>query len=109
VLGEQLEQTTILLEDVGVVPQEVFVDLGYRGVDRDNPGVRIVHRGRLRSLFGLARRSQLRVSSTNDPIVARGDPAEVALRRSIRRWKTRTSGCRRTQVGVRGRATPVPR
>ena len=32
------------------VPEEVFVDLGYRGVDRDNPGVRIVHRGRIRSL-----------------------------------------------------------
>ena len=50
VLAQQLEQTTILLEDVGVVPEEVFVDLGYRGVDRDNPGVRIVHRGRIRSL-----------------------------------------------------------
>ena len=50
VLDQQLEQTTVLLEDVGVVPKEVFVDLGYRGVDRDNPKVRIVHRGRIRSL-----------------------------------------------------------
>ena len=50
VLGQQLEQTTILLEDVGVVPEEVFVDLGYRGVDADNPGVRIVHRGRMKTL-----------------------------------------------------------
>ncbi len=50
VLGQQLEQTTILLEDVGVVPNEVFVDLGYRGVDADNPGVRIVHRGRMKTL-----------------------------------------------------------
>ena len=50
VLSQQIEQMTILLEDVGVVPEEVFVDLGYRGVDRANPGVRIVHRGRIRSL-----------------------------------------------------------
>jgi IS5 family transposase len=30
VLREQLEQTTILLEDVGVTPKQVVVDLGYR-------------------------------------------------------------------------------
>lgn len=50
VLAEQLEQTTILLEDIGRKPKEVIVDLGYRGVDGDNPGVEIIHRGKYKSL-----------------------------------------------------------
>ena len=50
VLSAQLEQTTILLEDTGKAPKEVVVDLGYRGVDDDNPGVEIIHRGKYRSL-----------------------------------------------------------
>jgi IS5 family transposase len=36
ILSAQLEQTRILLEDVGREPKEVVVDLGFRGVDRDN-------------------------------------------------------------------------
>jgi len=50
VLSAQLEQTTILLEDTGKAPKEVVVDLGYRGVDDDNPGVEIIHRGKYKSL-----------------------------------------------------------
>jgi transposase, IS5 family len=50
VLNEQLEQTTILLEDTGKAPQQVIVDLGYRGVDKDNPDVEIIHRGKYKSL-----------------------------------------------------------
>jgi len=50
VLSAQLEQTTILLEDTGKKPKEAVVDLGYRGVDDDNPGVEIIHRGKYRSL-----------------------------------------------------------
>ena len=46
VLSAQLEQTTILLEDIGKKPKEAVVDLGYRGVDDDNPGVKIIHRGK---------------------------------------------------------------
>jgi transposase, IS5 family len=49
-LAAQLEQTNILLEDIGVKPQEVFVDLGYRGVEQDNPQVVIHHRGKYRSM-----------------------------------------------------------
>jgi IS5 family transposase len=37
VLAAQLEQTGILLEDVGRIPKTVVVDLGFRGVDGDNP------------------------------------------------------------------------
>lgn len=56
VLREQLEQTAILLEDIGKTPKEVVVDLGYRGVDHDNPGVQIIHRGKYRSLTVQQRR-----------------------------------------------------
>lgn len=56
VLSEQLEQTTILLEDTGRAPKQVVVDLGYRGVDKDNPGVEIIHRGKYKSLTQQQRR-----------------------------------------------------
>lgn len=49
-LHEQLEQTGILLEGVGRAPKQVVVDLGFRGVDQDNPDVEIIHRGKCRSL-----------------------------------------------------------
>jgi IS5 family transposase len=56
ILSAQLEQTRILLEDVKATPKQVFADLAYRGVDADNPGVEIVHRGKYRSLTAKQRR-----------------------------------------------------
>jgi len=56
ILSAQLEQTRILLEDVGREPKEVVVDLGFRGVDHDNPRVEIIHRGRYKSLTKQQRR-----------------------------------------------------
>jgi IS5 family transposase len=56
VLSAQLEQTNILLEDTGRAPKQVVVDLGYRGVDQDNPGVEIIHRGKYKSLTKTQRR-----------------------------------------------------
>ena len=50
VLSAQLEQTSNLLQDLGRSPKQVIVDLGYRGVDADNPGVQIIHRGKCKSL-----------------------------------------------------------
>lgn len=50
VLSAQLEQTTNLLQDTGRAPKQVIVDLGYRGVAADNPGVQIIHRGKYKSL-----------------------------------------------------------
>ena len=50
VLSAQLEQTTNLLQDLGRSPKQVIVDLGYRGVDADNPGVQLIHRGKYKSL-----------------------------------------------------------
>ncbi len=51
-LAEQIEQSTILLEDIGVKPKQVVVDLGYRGkeVDAANPDVQIIHRGRYKGM-----------------------------------------------------------
>ena len=49
-LAEQLEQTAILLQDIGVKPKTVIADLGYRGVDADIGEVELVHRGKSKSL-----------------------------------------------------------
>jgi IS5 family transposase len=46
-LNEQLEQASILSNST---IKNVYVDLGYRGVDQDNPGVSIKHRGKYKSL-----------------------------------------------------------
>jgi transposase, IS5 family len=55
-LAAQLEQTADLMQDVGRAPKQVIVDLGYRGVDADNPGVQIIHRGKYKSLTTLQRK-----------------------------------------------------
>ena len=36
ILAAQLEQTDMLLQDIGVTPKHAIVDLGFRGVDADN-------------------------------------------------------------------------
>ncbi len=55
-LNSQLEQIAILLEDVGVKPKQAVVDLGFRGVDAENPDVEILHRGRWTSMTSAQRR-----------------------------------------------------
>jgi IS5 family transposase len=49
-LAEQLEQTTNLLQDIGVAPTTAVVDLGFRGVDQACAPVQIIHRGKFKSL-----------------------------------------------------------
>ena len=49
-LREQLEQAGILMQETGVQPSTVYVDLGYRGVDAENPGIAIKHRGKFKTL-----------------------------------------------------------
>jgi IS5 family transposase len=49
-LAAQIEPTSIPLEEVGARPKQAIVDLGYRGVDDDNPGIEIIHRGKHKSL-----------------------------------------------------------
>lgn len=55
-LAAQLEQTTTLLQDIGVKPTTAVVDLGYRGVDHDVAPVQVVHRGKSRTLTDVQRR-----------------------------------------------------
>jgi IS5 family transposase len=38
-LREQLKQAAILMQDTGAKPTTACVDLGYRGVDADNPDI----------------------------------------------------------------------
>ena len=66
-LAAQLEQTRILLESVGTEPREVFVDLGYRGVDEDCPGVTVHHRGKYKSMT-LEQRRWLKRRQAIEPV-----------------------------------------
>lgn len=56
ILAAQIEQTTNLLQDLARRPTQAIVDLGFRGVDADNPGVEIIHRGRYKTLTSQQRR-----------------------------------------------------
>jgi len=56
ILSAQIEQSNILLQDTGRQIKQVFADLGFRGVDADNPGIEIYHRGKLKSLSKQQRR-----------------------------------------------------
>jgi IS5 family transposase len=49
-LNEQVEQASILMQATGLKPETVYVDLGYRGVDKDNLGIDIKHRGKFKSM-----------------------------------------------------------
>jgi IS5 family transposase len=56
ILSAQLEQTTNLMQDLGRKPTQAIVDLGFRGVDDDNPGIEIIHRGKYKTLTNQQRR-----------------------------------------------------
>lgn len=49
-LHEQLEQASILMQETEQEPLTAYVDLGYRGVDADNPEIAIKHRGKFKTL-----------------------------------------------------------
>jgi len=55
-LHEQIEQSTILMQGLGVKPETVYTDLGYRGVDQANPDIAIKHRGKDKRLTDEERR-----------------------------------------------------
>ena len=67
-LNAQLEQATILMQDNQTKPSDVFVDLGYRGVDGDNPTVAIKHRGKFKSLSASDKR-MLKRRQAIEPII----------------------------------------
>ena len=56
ILNAALEQATNLLQDHSVRLKQVVVDLGFRGVDADNPNVEIIHRGKYKSLTAQQKR-----------------------------------------------------
>ena len=67
-LNAQLEQASILMQDNQTKPLDVFVDLGYRGVDADNPDVAIKHRGKYKSLSASDKR-MLKRRQAIEPII----------------------------------------
>jgi transposase, IS5 family len=50
ILSAVLEQATNLMQDMSVTIRQVIADLGFRGVDADNPDKQIIHRGKYKSL-----------------------------------------------------------
>ncbi len=50
ILRAVLEQATNLTQDLGLKLKHIVVDLGFRGVDADNPDKEIIHRGKFKSL-----------------------------------------------------------
>ncbi len=55
-LHEQIEQSAILMQGLGVKPEKVYTDLSYRGVDKNNPDIGIKHRGKDKRLTDEERR-----------------------------------------------------
>lgn len=70
ILAAQMEQSVILLQDLQVAPKQVVVDLGFRGkeVDQANPGLEIIHRGRIKTLTKMQRRWLKRRSAVEPAI-----------------------------------------
>ena len=50
ILSAVMEQAANLMQDVPAKIKQIVVDLGFRGVDADNPGLEIIHRGKIKSL-----------------------------------------------------------
>ena len=50
ILSAVLEQAANLTQDLSVTIKQVVADLGFRGVDADNAGKEIIHRGKFKSL-----------------------------------------------------------
>jgi len=56
------------MQDTGEKPSTAVVDLGYRGVDRDNPNLTIIHRGRAKSL-GEPERKLIKRRNALEPVI----------------------------------------
>ena len=67
-LAAQITQCNGLIESSGKAVKQAFVDLGYRGVDADNPGVHVVHRGRIKSM-SKTQRKQLKRRQAIEPTI----------------------------------------
>ena len=67
-LAAQISQCNELIQGAGSEVKQAFVDLGYRGVDADNPGVEVVHRGRIKSMSARQQR-QLKRRQAIEPAI----------------------------------------
>ena len=67
-LAAQISQSNDLIKRTGSEVKQAFVDLGYRGVDADNPGVEVVHRGRIKSMSERQKR-QLKRRQAIEPAI----------------------------------------
>ena len=67
-LAAQLEQTTTLLQDLGVRPTTAVVDLGYRGVDAQVAPVQVIHRGKNKTLTA-QQRTWLKRRQAIEPLI----------------------------------------
>lgn len=112
-LAEQIEQTTTLLQDIGVTPTTAIVDLGSRGVDRVLVSVTVVHRGKCKTLTN-AQRTWLhwrqaiepehrahQGRSPHGPLLAQGQRGRRAAGRAVR-------GPASTSAAAAGHRRPRP-
>ena len=67
-LASQISQCNELIKAAGSEVKQAFVDLGYRGVDADNPDVEVVHRGRIKSMSEQQKR-QLKRRQAIEPAI----------------------------------------
>ncbi len=67
-LAAQISQSNDLIKDTGSEVNQAFVDLGYRGVDADSPGVEVIHRGRIKSMSAHQKR-QLKRRQAIEPAI----------------------------------------
>lgn len=67
-LAEQLAQARIHIEEHNTPIKQVYVDLGYRGVDHANSDVEIIHRGEYKSMIK-ADRKRLRRRQAIEPTI----------------------------------------
>jgi transposase, IS5 family len=67
-LAAQISQCNDLIKGAGSEVKQAFVDLGYRGVDADNPAVEVVHRGRIKSM-STRQKQQLKRRQAIEPAI----------------------------------------
>jgi IS5 family transposase len=67
-LSAQLVQSNALIKTAGRLIEQAFVDLGYRGVDKDNAGVEVTHQGRIKSM-SQTRKKQLKRREAIEPAI----------------------------------------
>lgn len=65
-MHEQIAQSAILMQGLGVQPEVVHAALGYRGVDKDNSDIKINHRGKDKRLTDEAHAAQTASSHRAD-------------------------------------------